>query len=721
MVNKDGTVVCEVDDDTIPSDTVWQRRISTACAAGSSIRVVNQDGSVACEFDDLPDSVNWQRRVNGACPAGQSIRVIAADGTVTCEVDDDTIPVDTTWQRRVTATCPPGQSIRVILQDGTVVCEVDDDTLPADNVWQRRVTGTCDLDNSIRVINQDGTVTCDADNTPLPVGRTLFIHWGRNRCDSAANNIYSGWMAGAYYSHHGSGYNTLCMGTNAEYNVFDAGNQDGALLYRAETQFSGYFDGYLNYMQDRDIACAVCESPDAATLMVPGRISCPGDFRLQYYGWLTSNHYTHNGPQDFICLDFYPEAIPAGSAGNEDGMLLYPVETNGPPSGIAWGYRNDREVPCAVCTLTGSSKTTYVQWGKRKCTVGSNVYSGWMAGDWYAHQGSASEMLCMASFPDYPPFGFNDANNDPALLYRTEIESSGLGISSLNYMHNQDVACSVCMVPSNAVIMIPGRINCPASYARQYQGWIMSNHFSHPKPHIFLCMDQAPDAIEGNDPGDNNGALMYPTEAEGPPLGYTHNREVSCVVCAAPTPKVSTFVRWGRNSCSGITNIREIYAGWAAGGHPSHAGSGANYLCMANNPEYLAGFNDGDQNGALLYRAEYRTAGYGVSTLASLNNQDVPCSVCEITAEKVQMIPGRRTCPAGFTLMYEGYLMSYHYTQLHRGEFICLDRAAEPLTGGSANNEDGAPMFPTETESPPGYGYVHDREVTCVVCALNLL
>ena len=98
---------------------------------------------------------------------------------------------------------------------------------------------------------------------------------------------------------------------------------------------------------------------------------------------------------------------------------------------------------------------------------------------------------------------------------------------------------------------------------------------------------------------------MYPTETEGPPLsGWVHNREVSCIVCAAPSTKVATFVRWGRNSCTGITNIKEIYAGWAGGGHNSHPGSGANALCMVNSPAYLGGYSDGDHNGALIYRGE---------------------------------------------------------------------------------------------------------------------
>lgn len=87
------------------------------------------------------DTGYLQRRVSSACSAGSAIRAIEGNGTVTCQPDSDTtysagtglllagdvFAANTDYlQRRVTDSCPSGSSIRAIGTTGSVTCETDD-------------------------------------------------------------------------------------------------------------------------------------------------------------------------------------------------------------------------------------------------------------------------------------------------------------------------------------------------------------------------------------------------------------------------------------------------------------------------------------------------------------------------------------------------------------------------------------------------------------------
>ena len=83
-------------------DSGLQRRIFDICLPNSAIRVIDEDGSVVCEVDNdttyLPgfglnlvgttfevDTGAIQRRVDGTCPSGQAITAIRSNGSVLCQ------------------------------------------------------------------------------------------------------------------------------------------------------------------------------------------------------------------------------------------------------------------------------------------------------------------------------------------------------------------------------------------------------------------------------------------------------------------------------------------------------------------------------------------------------------------------------------------------------------------------------------------------------------
>jgi hypothetical protein len=101
-------------DVTVAVDASYvQRRISSSCAAGSSIRVVNADGSVACEVDS--GGIGTVTSIT----AGTGL----TGGTITTS---GTIAADTSYlQRRIGGTCADGSFVQAVSGDGTVTCGTD--------------------------------------------------------------------------------------------------------------------------------------------------------------------------------------------------------------------------------------------------------------------------------------------------------------------------------------------------------------------------------------------------------------------------------------------------------------------------------------------------------------------------------------------------------------------------------------------------------------------
>ena len=170
-------------------------------------------------------------------------------------------------------------------------------------------------------------------------------------------------------------------------------------------------------------------------------------------------------------------------------------------------------------------------------------------------------------------------------------------------------------------------------------------------------------------------------------------------------------------------------AGYAAGPHWNEGGSGSNFLCLHENPQWRTYFS-GHQYSASIYGAEYIVFSSGsnrnnvFSTRNNggnpLLNHPTPCAVCHVGGRStILMVPARTQCPDGWTMEYAGYLVSEsnRHNDRKRSSYICWDEAPEVADG--ARGADQSVIYPVEVQcgSLPCSIYTSGRELTCVVCS----
>ena len=162
----------------------------------------------------------------------------------------------------------------------------------------------------------------------------------------------------------------------------------------------------------------------------------------------------------------------------------------------------------------------------------------------------------------------------------------------------------------------------------------------------------------------------------------------------------------------------ELYLsiGYAAGEKYSHGssytGGASNMLCLPSNPELS---NKTISTASLIYGTEYGDSTYFGT---GAGNEDVPCAVCRSTnTSSSLMIPGRKSCFAGWKKEYDGIIASGAYTHA-ASSFICIDAHPTYITGGSRSNDDNL-IYVTAMKcgSLPCPPYKDNLELFCVVCS----
>jgi len=173
-----------------------------------------------------------------------------------------------------------------------------------------------------------------------------------------------------------------------------------------------------------------------------------------------------------------------------------------------------------------------------------------------------------------------------------------------------------------------------------------------------------------------------------------------------------------------------LFKGHAAGPHYDHAGSGSNFLCLPEDPQwktYLSPWQAGNAAGTIagVEYQQYNSGDYynkvfeeGNNAGNPLLNNPAPCAVCYVGGQStVLMIPARTQCPDGWTTEYAGYLASEARRHKYRSSYLCWDEAPEITAGETAQNH--ARIYPVEVRcgSLPCSLYPTGREVTCIVCS----
>ena len=176
------------------------------------------------------------------------------------------------------------------------------------------------------------------------------------------------------------------------------------------------------------------------------------------------------------------------------------------------------------------------------------------------------------------------------------------------------------------------------------------------------------------------------------------------------------YTRWGRTVCPSVEGTQLLYAGRVGGTYYNIQGGAANYLCMPEDPEYLE-YTARVQQNSVVVGAEYETAYGGGGPLQSVENHNIPCAMCYVSArETVVMLPAKTQCPSSWTLEYTGYLTTNHRIH-HRGMFECTDKNPEVIPGTAASSS-GVEFYHIEAgcNGLPCPPYDPQKELACVVC-----
>ena len=190
--------------------------------------------------------------------------------------------------------------------------------------------------------------------------------------------------------------------------------------------------------------------------------------------------------------------------------------------------KNVNPVPISSAT----QRTTYTRWGNSSCPDVNGttlIYSGLAGGSVYWRRGGGANIVCLPMDPELDILPIENTVHGVTQMYGSEYESAFLG------SQNENVPCAVCSVSGRSeVIMIPAKVNCSASWTREYYGYLYSEHHNNYRT-TFTCVDVGMESVPGS-AGHADGCDLWLVEPRCggslPCPPYDEEKELGCVVCS---------------------------------------------------------------------------------------------------------------------------------------------------------------------------------------------
>ena len=162
-----------------------------------------------------------------------------------------------------------------------------------------------------------------------------------------------------------------------------------------------------------------------------------------------------------------------------------------------------------------------------------------------------------------------------------------------------------------------------------------------------------------------------------------------------------------------------VYAGRAAGTKYNVKGGTSDTLCMPETPQYLS--TDTTANYvASLRGVEFETHGTSSTPFNNVLQANMPCAVCHTdTKLSVLTVPAQYTCPNGWSIEYNGYLMAEEEkNDRQRKNTLCVDQDAEAVPGSQASTDPSlAYLMRATCDGLPCPPYNTNMALPCAVCS----